>query len=73
MRLSEYLEMPGQSASALARECNVAVSTITRVAKRTKAPSIKLMIAIRAATKNAVTANDFLPPYEDACTEHQAA
>ena len=58
--------MPGQSATKLARQCNVAVSTITRVARGEKQPSLDLMVKIRAATGGAVRADDHLPPFEEA-------
>ncbi|WP_183921586.1 helix-turn-helix transcriptional regulator [Sphingomonas sp. BK069] len=66
MRLSAFLELPGQRATDIARKCGVAVSTITRVAKGEKRPSMDLAEKIRAATNGAVSADDFLPPFEPA-------
>lgn len=65
MRLSAFLDLPGQSATDIARQCGVAVSTITRVAKGEKNPSLVLMQAIRDATRGAVSADDFLPPFDE--------
>lgn len=67
MRLADYLKLPDRSATDLARQCDVAVSTITRVSKGEKKPSLALMEAIRLHTRGAVTPNDFLPPlnYDD--------
>lgn len=59
MKLTEYLEQPGRTASSLAQATNVAVSTITRAAKGEAVPSPQLMEAIYRATDGAVTPNDF--------------
>ena len=66
MRLQAFLKLPGQSATDIARKCDVAVSTITRVARGEKDPSLVLIAKIRAATGGAVRADDFLPPFEEA-------
>lgn len=63
MRLSAYLELPGQQASDLARRCEVAVSTITRIASGEKMPSMKMAARIRQETNGAVTPDDYLPPF----------
>lgn len=60
MTLSEYLAQPGQTATALAEKCGVAVSTITRVAKRDQGASGELMALIHKHTDGAVTPNDML-------------
>lgn len=65
MRLSAFLDLPGQRATDLAHKCGVAVSTITRVSRGEKSPSLKLIQRIRDATRGAVTADDFLPPYDE--------
>ena len=65
MRLTNFLDLPGQNATEIARRCNVAVSTITRVAKGEKKPSLGLIEKIRNATRGAVTADDFLPTYDE--------
>lgn len=62
MRLADFLKLPDQSATDLARSCGVAVSTITRVAKGEKKPSLALMEEIRLQTRGAVAPNDYLPP-----------
>lgn len=64
MRLEAFLALPGQQATDLARKCNVAVSTITRLAKGQKAPSMRMAERIRSATNGAVRPDDFLPPFE---------
>jgi transcriptional regulator with XRE-family HTH domain len=73
MRLSAFLDLPGQSATDIARKCDVAVSTITRVAKGEKNPSLELMARIRAATHGAVTGDDFLPPFNPEIPGHGTA
>lgn len=59
MKLLDYLAQPGKTASALAADCGVAVSTITRAAKGEIDPSGALMKDIFKYTDGAVTANDF--------------
>ena len=59
MKLAEYLETEGNSASKLAQSLGVAVSTITRAAKGENTPSRKLMAAIYTETQGKVTPNDF--------------
>lgn len=61
MKLSEYLARPGKTATDLARNCGVSVSTITRVARGEKRPSMGLLAAIFEHTKGKVKPNDFLP------------
>jgi transcriptional regulator with XRE-family HTH domain len=63
MRLSAFLALPGQQASDLARKCEVSVSTITRIAKGEKSPSMKMAERIRQHTNGAVTPDDYLPPF----------
>lgn len=62
MKLADYLKLPDRSATELAGLCGVAVSTITRVARGEKKPSLDLMESIRLHTRGAVTPNDYLPP-----------
>ena len=59
MKLAEYLEIEGNSASKLAAETGVAVSTITRAAKGEITPSRNLMALIHEKTGGQVTPNDF--------------
>lgn len=59
MTLADYLKQPGRSATILATELGVAVSTITRAADGTSVPSRELMRGIHTATEGAVTPNDF--------------
>jgi transcriptional regulator with XRE-family HTH domain len=70
MRLDAYLKLTQKSATEIATRCDVCVSTITRVAKGTKDPSLKLIERIRNVTAGAVTADDFLPPFDPAVTAH---
>lgn len=60
MTLSDYLAQPGKTATDIARECGVSVSTITRAAAPNGSPSLDLMRKIAAATDGEVTANDFM-------------
>lgn len=60
MTLADYLAQPGQSATALARDVGVAVSTITRASKGEIVPTGRLMQAIFEKTRGVVTPNDFL-------------
>lgn len=59
MKLSDYLAQPGKTATEIARECGVSVSTITRAAADGN-PSLGLIRKIAAATGGKVTANDFM-------------
>ncbi|MGL5734314.1 MAG: helix-turn-helix domain-containing protein [Beijerinckiaceae bacterium] len=59
MTLADYLAQPGKTATDIARECGVSVSTITRAAAG-GSPSLQLMRKIAAATGGKVTANDFM-------------
>lgn len=59
MKLKDYLELPGNSATKLANEVDVAVSTITRLAKGDTVPSHKLIADIAEKTNGAVMPNDF--------------
>lgn len=58
MTLTEYLNQPNQTATALARKVGCEVSTITRLAKRERAPSIDLALRIERSTGGAVTVAD---------------
>ena len=60
MKLSDYLAQPGKTATDIARECGVSVSTITRAAQPDGSPSLDLMRKIAAVTGGEVTANDFM-------------
>src|SRR3546814_16805870 len=69
MKLSAFLALPGQSATDIARKCGVAVSTITRVSKGQKSPSLALIKSVRQATNGPVRADDFLPPFEESAVD----
>jgi hypothetical protein len=59
MKLSDYMEKRGLSATAMAAELDVAVSTVTRAAKGEIIPSRPLMASIYKATGGKVSAADF--------------
>ena len=65
MKLSDYLAQPGRTATGLAAEAGVAVSTITRAARGDMMPSRELMRAINRLTDGQVTPNDFVGIDED--------
>ena len=60
MKLSQYLEKSGRSASALAADVGVSVSTITRAAKGETLPTRKLMAKIYEATGKKVHPRTYL-------------
>lgn len=60
MDLKDYLDRPGQTATALASLCDCSISTITRIAKRETTPSGSMIKRIVAATKGRVTVNDLI-------------
>ena len=59
MKLKDYLALDGNTASKLASDCGVAVSTITRAANGDIMPARILMAAIYQHTAGEVTPNDF--------------
>jgi transcriptional regulator with XRE-family HTH domain len=59
MTLKDYLAQEGNTATKLADETGVSVSTITRAAEGTTMPSRGLMNEIFKATGGLVTPNDF--------------
>ncbi len=59
MKLSEYMKKRSLSATALAEELGVAVSTITRAANGKVMPSKPLMASIHKLTAGKVTPSDF--------------
>jgi transcriptional regulator with XRE-family HTH domain len=59
MTLKDYLAREGNTATKLADEAGVSVSTITRAAEGATMPSRDLMGKIFKATDGAVTPNDF--------------
>ena len=59
MTLKDYLALPGNSATKLAAEARVSVSTITRAAEGQTIPNRELMAKIAEVTKSAVLPNDF--------------
>lgn len=74
MKLADYLSLEGNSATKLAEDIGVAVSTITRAAKGEITPSGKLMEDIYRRTAGVVAPNDFfdLPTPTPAPTEKAA-
>lgn len=59
MTLKDYLALPGHTATSLAADTNVSVSTITRAAEGKTIPNRALMNLIAEKTKGAVMPNDF--------------
>lgn len=59
MKLKDWLALDGNSATKLAEETGVSVSTITRAAEGKTIPSRELMPKIVAATGGSVRADDF--------------
>lgn len=70
MTLKDYLSLPGHTATKLALDTGVSVSTITRAAEGKTIPNRDLMNLIAEKTKGAVLPNDFFgiagPPKADA-------
>lgn len=68
MKLIDYLSArpKKRTASAIADDCGVAPSTISRVATGKMAPSLKLAAKIIAATGGEVSAEDFVDSITDA-------
>jgi transcriptional regulator with XRE-family HTH domain len=60
MTLSEYLGLPGHTATELAKQLGVSVSTITRAARGEIMPSRDLLRSIHDHTQGRVTPNDFV-------------
>lgn len=58
MQLTEYLSQPAHTATALAAKVGCEVSTITRLAKGERTPSIDLAFRIERATSGVVTMAD---------------
>ena len=58
MKLTEYLDQPNQTATALAAKVGCEVSTITRLARGERSPSIDLALKIERATNGDVTISD---------------
>lgn len=59
MKLSEYIKLDGNTATALAEKAGVSVSSITRAAKGDIYPSADLMRLIIEHTDGAVRPDDF--------------
>ncbi len=59
MKLSEYLELSGETDEQFAAKIGTDRSTVTRLRGTNQKPSAKTMAAIARETKGAVTANDF--------------
>ena len=60
MKLAEYLAKKGITHDAFARQIGTSQVTVTRYATGQRFPRPKQLIRIAAATKGAVTANDFV-------------
>lgn len=60
MKLHDYLQGTNTKPSQLAARMGKPASTITRLLKGTRRPSIELARQISDATDGAVTANDFM-------------
>ena len=65
MRLKAYLSLEGNSASKLAEEVGVAVSTITRAASGETLPNPPTRKRILDATRGKVTAGDLFAAHEE--------
>lgn len=65
MRLKSYLSLEGNSASKLAEEVGVAVSTITRAASGETLPNPATRKLILQATEGQVTAADLFAAHEE--------
>ncbi len=59
MKLSDYMEKRSLSATALAEQLGVSVSTVTRAVKGEAVPSKSLMASIHKLTSGKVTPSDF--------------
>ncbi len=59
MTLEQYLARKGMTATSLAKECGVVLSTMTRAVNGQTIPSPDLMVKIVRATKGKVKPNDF--------------
>lgn len=64
MRLSDYLRLTGESQTEFARRIGVTDGTVTKYLHRGHIPRPEIMTAIREATNDAVTPNDFYPSPE---------
>lgn len=58
MTLSDFLNLPDQSATALAAKIGCEVSTITRLAKGERRPSLDLALRIETETDGLVRVGD---------------
>jgi transcriptional regulator with XRE-family HTH domain len=61
MKLAHYLDEKSLNATAFAAAVGVEPSTVTRLLRGERTPSLALAARIRAATEGKVTADDFLP------------
>lgn len=66
MKLADYISSKQTTASRLAGEVGVPVSTITRLLRGERRPGIELVARISSATSGAVTAEDFFPAPQEA-------
>lgn len=60
MKLSEYLSAAGQTATDFASKVGCEPSTITRVLKGERKPSVPLAVKIEEVTAGQVTPRDFI-------------
>jgi len=61
MKLADYISEKQTTASRLAGEVGVPVSTLTRLLRGERRPGIELVARITAATNGAVSSEDFYP------------
>lgn len=59
MKLDAYLETTGKTATQFAKEIGRSEATVSRLRRGLHQPDWETVAAITAATKGAVTANDF--------------
>lgn len=62
MTLDEFLNQPNHTATALAAKLGCEVSTITRIAKGERGPSLDLALRIERATDGMVQPESFVAP-----------
>lgn len=66
MKLSDYLAAREMKASAFAAILEVEPSTVTRLLRGERSPSLSLIQRIREATEGKVSFDDFLPARDEA-------
>lgn len=73
MKLETYLQRENLSASQFSKQLGRPSSTVTRLLHGQRNPGPELMLQILAATKGAVTPNDFLDVETSLRSEGEAA